>query len=212
MSFDDPDIANVSAAGHALYGLQLAVGGILLAAAVLKARQPRAFAQALAEYVVVAARLAPPLAFAIVALELLCGLSLVTGRFLGASLALSATMFVAFFAAVALQLQRGERIGCGCFGATNDAISPRTLARLALLFGATSAVALAVFALDVSVADPAAIIDRGVDSAAYFGTLGAFAAGLVLAGAWVLHADRLKALLFEAAGSDARPRPASPGA
>lgn len=204
--FDDPSISNVSIAGHALFGLQLAIGGILLGAAISKLRAPRASARALAGYILVPPNLASSFAVALVTCELFIGLSLISGRFLGVTVWLASTMLAGFLGAAALQLQRGERIPCGCFGA-NDMISARTLVRLALLLSGTLTLALVVFVLDVSPADPSAIAADGFDSIVYFGTISSFAAGLVLVGAWILRLDELRGLILDSAApgrTDAR--------
>lgn len=117
--------------------LRLVLGGLLLVAGTLKLRDPSGFAVEIADYQLVPA-LAPYLAAALPAIEILLGLALAIFPFTWRRAAAVgvALVFLAFALAVGSAYFRGINIACGCFGGGGDAIGPLTLARnLGLLLG-----------------------------------------------------------------------------
>ena len=125
--------------------LRLGLGGLLAAAGVLKLSDPSGFAVEIGNYQLIPA-LAPYLAAALPATEVLVGLGLILlpVAWRRAAAMSAAVLLVMFAVAVTSAYLRGINIACGCFGGGGDAISLLTIARnLALL-----TVAAALLALD----------------------------------------------------------------
>ncbi len=125
----------IAARASAAWLLRLGLGGLLVAAGLLKLRDPAGFAVEISNYQLLPV-MAPYLAAALPATELVLGLGLiVTPRaWRRAAAAGALLLFAAFTVAVASAYLRGINIACGCFGGGGDAIGPLTLARnLALL-------------------------------------------------------------------------------
>jgi putative oxidoreductase len=130
----------IAVRSSAAWLLRLGLGGLFMAAGLLKLRDPAGFAVEISNYQLVPA-LAPYLAAALPATELLLGLCLVAAprAWRRAATAGVAILFAAFTVAVASAFLRGINIACGCFGGGGDAIGPLTLARnLALLVAAAA--------------------------------------------------------------------------
>ena len=99
-----------------LFAFCLVVGGVFVWAAVLKIRDPLAFAQDVANYRVVGR--APAFWGAIVLpwIELVCGLCLIVGIRRRTSALLASLMLAGFIVLVAVTMIRGIDVDCGCFG------------------------------------------------------------------------------------------------
>lgn len=118
---------------HILFASQLSLGIVFLLSAWAKLRSPLTFAQNVAEYRIVPAGVAHGLAAVLIPLEAFLAIAFLTGRLTNVVLPLAAAMLSLFFIAVAINLKKGRRIACGCFGDAGEQISLRTLARLFLL-------------------------------------------------------------------------------
>ena len=120
--------------------LRLGLGGLLVAAGLLKLRDPSGFAVEIANYQLVPA-LAPYLAASLPATEIVLGLGLVflPVSWRPAAIAGVVLLLAAFTVAVASAYLRGINIACGCFGGGGDAIGPLTLARNLSLLAAVAA-------------------------------------------------------------------------
>ena len=115
--------------------LRWGLGGLLLAAGVLKLRDPAGFAVEIANYQLFPA-LSPYLAATVPANELVLGLGLLVfpPAWRRAAVAGTGLLLSMFTVAVTTAYFRDINIACGCFGGGGDAIGPLTLARnLALL-------------------------------------------------------------------------------
>lgn len=123
--------------------LQLTIGAICLLAAAEKLGQPKEFVSGLEAYRLVPLESVTTVATLIIVAELTAGMSLLVdiaplaGAF-GATL-----LFAVFTAALTVNLIRGNRVSCNCFGPSRtELISKLTVFRTALLLVA----ALSVFA------------------------------------------------------------------
>lgn len=98
--------------------MRFILGGIFLYAGVTKIIDPAGFAQSIHNYQILPEVLVHPAAIILPWVEVVAGTALVmrwwTG---GASLLLSALMFV-FFIALSITVARGLDISCGCFSST----------------------------------------------------------------------------------------------
>ncbi len=95
---------------------RLVVGGVWLAAGLLKVTDGAASVRAVRAYDLLPEAVVPTVGHALPAVEIVVGLALVAGaltRFFGA---VSALLFVAFIVGIASAWARGLQIDCGCFG------------------------------------------------------------------------------------------------
>lgn len=119
---------------------RVALGVLLLWAAAAKLPDMSAFAQDVANYRVVPAALVPYIAAAVVGIELLAGIALVTGMMARPAALVVAVLMLAFLVFLAQALLRGIDLRCGCFGG-NEPASWWSVARDGALLGAALAVA-----------------------------------------------------------------------
>jgi hypothetical protein len=122
-----------------------------------------------------------------VAIECFLAFAFLTGWMTPAALLLAAATLLAFAAAVAINLRRGRRIPCGCFGGESERISGRSLVRLSMLLAAVLLLAV-VPASRVTVTT---LPENGLSALAYLVEAGSVALFLVLAGAWLLSLPEL---------------------
>ena len=97
-------------------GLRVALGGVFVFAALSKLPDLRSFAEAVANYQLLPAKLVPAAALAFCGVELACGVALVVGLYTRAAATLAGAMLVVFIAALSQALVRGIDLRCGCFG------------------------------------------------------------------------------------------------
>lgn len=95
--------------------LRLGFGVLLLAAAIPKIGQPLLFAEAVANYRVLGEPLSRWTAVWVPWLELLAGLSLISGLWLEGGVLINAGLMTAFLVLVVQARLRGLDIACGCF-------------------------------------------------------------------------------------------------
>jgi len=101
---------------RALAVCRVALGALLIWAAGTKLPDMTAFAQDVANYRVIPAALVPLLAAAVVGIELLAGIALVTGVMERSAAAVLAVLLGAFTVLLTQALLRGIDLRCGCFG------------------------------------------------------------------------------------------------
>lgn len=100
--------------------LRFILGGIFLYAGITKIIDPVGFAQSIHNYQILPEVLVNPAAIILPWVEIVTGTALVMRWWIGgASLLLSALMFV-FFIALAITVARGLDISCGCFSSTGE--------------------------------------------------------------------------------------------
>lgn len=125
-------------------GARVAVGFALLIAGAAKLASIRTFAALLetfpiARSLVHNSRQALPAAFALVIGESCLGFLFILGIEERVVALLIVALLLAFTAALALAIARGERISCGCFGSASDeAVDSLNLYRNAMLLGAAA--------------------------------------------------------------------------
>jgi len=118
----------------ALYAVQFALGIVFGLAAGGKLRDPRGFARGVADFHIVPAWLVYPSATLIIVTEAWLAVAHFTGWHLAVSAVLAIGMLTTFAAAVGINLRRGRRVPCHCFGGGGrETISGQTLARLSML-------------------------------------------------------------------------------
>ncbi len=120
--------------------LRIVVGFVFLLSSSSKVRRPAEFARMVMDY-----RVLPPLAsqafaYVLIPTEVFLGLAFLSGRLWGVALWLAIGVLMLFLAAVGINLRRGRKVACGCFGRADERLSGRTLARLLLLLAALVAV------------------------------------------------------------------------
>jgi hypothetical protein len=103
-------------------------------------------------------------------------------------------MLIAFLVAVGINLRRGRKISCGCFGNANEQISSRTVARLLLLL----TVVLLLLALRSM--ENTALLNLGTMMAdgstlMYLLQTAFLAASLILLASWMLSLPELVVLI-----------------
>lgn len=128
-----------------IFVVQFAVGTVFLWSSLRKLQNTDYFMSSMAGYELLPSQLVPPSAIAVICLELLIGLSHVTGVGLSVVLPLSITLLLGFVVAVTLTIKRGLTVPCACFGPSDQTVSMRSIARLIVLLageGMLSVVAL----------------------------------------------------------------------
>jgi hypothetical protein len=163
------------------HALQLFLGLIFVVSAATKLRDPRAFRRTVLGYALLPTPLAGVASAVVIGAETALAVALLTGWMATVAVPVAGALVGLFLVAVAVNLRRGNRVACGCFGG-DDAISGATVARLASLL-ALVAVLLAMpesVPLDQVVAD-----GRGAFS--YVVEIGALAAAMVAIAAWLTH-------------------------
>jgi ubiquinone/menaquinone biosynthesis C-methylase UbiE/uncharacterized membrane protein YphA (DoxX/SURF4 family) len=113
--------------------LRVGLGALLLWAAATKLPDMAAFAEAVANYRLLPAALAPAAAALVVGLEVVAGALLVVGRVERAAAAVATALLAVFTAALAQALLRGIDLRCGCFGGEERAGGLAVLRDVALL-------------------------------------------------------------------------------
>ena len=173
---------------------QFSLGVVFLLSSLPKLRQPLTFVGSVVEYKILPSQVARVLALALIPLEAFLAVAFLTGWWTEIALPLSMVLLSLFLIAVSINLRRGRSVQCGCFGNTNELISPRTLARLLMLL--TVAMFLTVFQSRSSSSllpiltgitmDVSALID--------FIQIVFLSAFLILLSAWILNLPELISL------------------
>lgn len=95
---------------------RLVVGGVWIAAAVLKLPDPAASVRAVRAYDLLPEAIVPTVGHLLPILELLVGVCLILGLLVRPIAVLSAVMLAGFVFGIASAWARGLQIDCGCFG------------------------------------------------------------------------------------------------
>jgi uncharacterized membrane protein YphA (DoxX/SURF4 family) len=130
----------------ALLLVRLSFGCIFLSSSLPKLRQPHEFLGKVYNYQLVGPDLGVLVAMALPWLELIVGICLLAGIFVGGALLVIVGMAVMFTSAVGVALYRGLTISCGCFGTSaSEMVSYVTLIRaIAILLVSAGAYATVV--------------------------------------------------------------------
>lgn len=172
-----------------LHVLQLTIASVFALAAISKLRHPRRFLVVVEGYRVVPARAAGLTALVILSIEAAIAVSFATGLALEAGGTLALFALSAFAAAIVVNLHRGRRIACGCFGAKEE-VSYSTLVRVAVLAAAVAAV-LALLAIGTVPFKPHHYMWPTSSQAAQALAIGIAAYSFILVGIWLLYLARL---------------------
>lgn len=175
---------------HVACSAQLALGVVFLLSALPKLRRPRAFARDVTAYEILPPSVACVFALVVIPLELFLAFAFLTGRLVIAALPVAMALLLAFLIAVGINLQRGRRVPCGCFGEASEPISPRAVARLLLLLAVTLLLA-AVRSTGSSAWPPSGTLTADAAAIAHLLQAAALAAFLLLSGAWLLSLPEL---------------------
>ncbi len=95
---------------------RILLGGMFVYAGTIKAMDPIALAEDIANYRMLPGELVPLMTAAMPGVEIVVGALLITGIFIRASATMAAIMLAAFTIALAQAATRGLNIECGCFG------------------------------------------------------------------------------------------------
>jgi Methylamine utilisation protein MauE len=113
--------------------VQLAIGLVFLLSTLGKLTDLKGFGRGIAKYGILPRFLTYPIALLLTILEGLLALSHLTGGQIGLGRPLGFVTLATFGGVVALNLFRGRRIPCYCFGKQAEILSARTLMRLILM-------------------------------------------------------------------------------
>jgi uncharacterized membrane protein YphA (DoxX/SURF4 family) len=123
--------------------LRLIVGGVWIAAGVLKLPDPAESVRAVRAYRILPEAVVPATGYGLPVLEVAIGALLVAGIAVRLAAAISGLLFAAYIIGISSAWARGLQIDCGCFGgggtiAKADTRYPQEIARdIALLIAAT---------------------------------------------------------------------------
>jgi uncharacterized membrane protein YphA (DoxX/SURF4 family) len=95
---------------------RLVVGGVWLAAGLLKVSDGAGSVRAVRAYDLLPEAVVPTVGHALPALEIVIGLALIAGALTRAAAVVSSLLFVAFIIGISSAWARGLQIECGCFG------------------------------------------------------------------------------------------------
>lgn len=174
-----------------VYASQLAVGSVFLAASLLKVTDMTAFRQAVAGYAVLPRRLVPVVALVLVLLEFAVALALIGGYIVVIAASVAVVMLGFFASGIAVNLLRGRRIQCGCFGGRSDTISPRALFRIVLI--AVPSLTLLIFG--GSTVTAVTLAENGAQSLLRLVEAAGVGAFMLILGAWLLALPEVSKIL-----------------
>jgi len=186
--------AQLGLAEHLAYALELAVGFVFLMAAVSKLREPSAFVRTVDEYQLFSALITRIAAFALIGIESFLALSFLSGWLRSVGLPLGIVTLAAFSLVVAVNLRRGRRVPCGCFGARSEQISRRALSRVLLLFGSC----LLLAGLTTASGLPGTyelLANAGTDALVYVVEIACVSAFFIILALWLLHLPEVMPVL-----------------
>lgn len=169
---------------------QLALGVVFLLAAVPKVRRPSVFVQAVRGYDLLPRAVVRPVAYALIAVEAFLAVALITGWAVGIAMPVAIASVLVFMVGVGVNLRRGRRVRCGCFGGAGEVLSARTMARLVLLLAGTTAL-LVAHIVDGGSAWTLSRLADGADGLQLAGV----AAFWLMFGLWLLQLPELTSLL-----------------
>jgi len=176
------------------YALQLLLGIVFLSSVVPKLRRPGQFRAVVAGYDVLP-RWAPVFAPTVIIVEGLLAVAFLTGWLVAVALVVAALLITVFALATGVNLRRGRRIDCGCFGATDEQISGRSLGRLGAMVLAVGVLAVGMSTDVVSAITIGSLAAEGASSLAYVvATLGLSVFFMVIS-LWALRARELAVAL-----------------
>lgn len=98
------------------YAIRFATGFLFIVAGVSKLSDRHGLETAIRNYRVLTPSLVRPVARFLPWAELFAGAALLLGIFLGVAVLLAAGALMAFSVAIAINLGRGRKVSCGCFG------------------------------------------------------------------------------------------------
>jgi uncharacterized membrane protein YphA (DoxX/SURF4 family) len=98
------------------FALRLLVGGVWIAAGLLKLPDPAGSVRAVRAYQLLPEAIVPTVGYALPIIELLVGVTLVLGLLVRIGAVLSSVLFLAFIVGISSAWARGLQIDCGCFG------------------------------------------------------------------------------------------------
>jgi uncharacterized membrane protein YphA (DoxX/SURF4 family) len=114
--------------------VRTAIGIVFLMSFLGKARDVDGFLDSVVDYEILGRRIAIVLGAVVIPLEAVVAISLLTGIQARVGEVLALVLLGIFTVGVGVNLARGRRVACGCFGARDkERISTRTMFRLALL-------------------------------------------------------------------------------
>jgi hypothetical protein len=122
-----------SVPAHIAFASQISLGIVFALSAWPKLRHPLAFAQNVKDYKVLPAPISHIFGLAVILVEVFLAIAMFTGWLTNVALPLAVGLLLTFLMGVSINLVRGRKIACGCFGDEREHISPRTLVRLILL-------------------------------------------------------------------------------
>lgn len=196
------DTLSISPLTLLIVAFQLSLGFIFLVSTLPKLRRPLDFARTVVEYRILPPGVAYIVGLAVIPAEAFLAIAFLTGVFGDIALLIALAMLSAFSVAVGINLRRGRKISCGCFGKTGEKLSPRTLARLLLLLSVVALLLVSTGLRNAPMPTPQSIITN-TSSPIYLLEAAFLAFFLLVLGALILTLPELT-LLFRQS-----PRPPS---
>lgn len=165
------------------FAAQLTLGMVFAASTALKVARPGQFIASVVGYDVLPAPVARVFGWLLIPVEAYLAVALILGLSAEVARPLSVAALALFGIAVGINLARGARVPCGCFGNPSELISRRTLIRLMLLV----IVGLIVTLVSPSLSS-ADFIQEGASGWAYFALMVLVASLLLAIGGWLIEA------------------------
>ena len=179
---------------YLLLAMHLSLAFVFTLSALAKAQHPRAFVRNVVEYEVLPAQLAYVVGWALVPVEVFLAVAFLTGWLSPVALPLAMVSLISFLIAVGVNLKRGRKIPCGCFGDATEQVSIRTAVRLTMLILVVIVLMALSDSASASLPSLPVLLDDS-SSRMYLIQTSFVAAFITLLGSWLLHLPELMSLL-----------------
>ncbi len=186
-AFDYPDPGLTA---DLLFSMQLCLGVLFAAAAGPKLAHPARFRETVADFAVFPT-LAPFVAWLTIAGELAVAVSFLSSTFVAVGIALAMLLTLMFAVATGLNLYRGRKIDCGCFGGESEEISAKSLIRLGFIGAGTVALAAGYSVGGIDPIQAKELMEHGFDGVAFLIAAFGTAAGILAGAALIINSDEL---------------------
>jgi len=147
------------------------------------------------EYDLIPLWLTGPFAALLMAVEAFLAATLIAGRVVSIAAVVATGVLFCSLGAVSINLHRGRKVPCGCFGRSDEPISTVTAARLGILLAGSATLWAVAAATSTRSVRLAVAVTGGTAGFGYIVEMMGAAIVLILASVWILESRRTADLL-----------------